>query len=77
MTGSGICRDSLLARGDGELDFGRSFQPNGSGPVMVEVWTAGGGEEQEEELEEVGEEDEEEDAKGRVLTLKTANGGQE
>lgn len=44
---------------------------------MTEVWTAGGGEEQEEELEEGGEEDEEEDAKGRVLTLKTANGGQE
>lgn len=44
---------------------------------MIEVWTAGGGEEQEEELEEGGEEDEEEDTKGRVLTLKTTNGGQE
>lgn len=70
MTGRGICRDSLLARREVELDLGRNFQPRGSGPVMTDVWT-GGGEEQEEV------EDEEEEEYGWLGELQIPMGGQE
>lgn len=57
MEGRGIWRESLLLRALWEelLDFGRNFQPRGSCPVMIDVFT-GGGEEQEEDEEEEEEE---------------------
>lgn len=72
-TGSGICRDSLLVRAQGEVerDLGRNLQPRGSRPVITEVCMVGG-EEQEEEVEE--EEDDDED---RLGELKIPTGGQE
>lgn len=66
MTG----RDSLLVRQEEELDFGRNFQPRGSGPVMADVWT-GGGEGQEEV------EDEEEEEYWLLGELQVPMGGQE
>lgn len=56
IVGSGICRESLLARAR-ELDLGCNFQPRGSWPMMADV-LIGEGEEQDEVVEEV-EEDEE------------------
>lgn len=58
ITGSGICRDSLLARREVEAALGCNFQPRGSGPVMTDVWTAGG--EEQEPVEDKEEEEEEE-----------------
>lgn len=69
MTGTGICRDSLLTRRD--LDFGRNCHPRGSGPVIRDVGT-GGGEEQED-----AEEDEEEEEYRRLVKGSIPMGGQE
>lgn len=48
---------------EAELVLGCSFQPRGSGPLMADVGTVGGGEREEQEHEEDKEEDEDEEYK--------------